>query len=171
MSNTSASAGAKTALSFSVQLAPAHGGKDVPTSELLGGKVSLLVNVASQCGLTPQYKGLEELHQKYKDRGFQVIGFPCNQFGAQEPGTDEEVNDFVCTKFKATFPLTKKVEVNGANAHPLWAFMKSQKKELMMEAVKWNFSKFLIGKNGEVIERFAPTTSPEAIASYIEKAL
>jgi glutathione peroxidase len=102
---------------------------------------------------------------------FQVIGFPSNEFGGQEPGTDAQINDFVCSRFKATFPLTTKVEVNGANAHPLWAFMKKEKKELFMEAIKWNFAKFLIGKDGAVIERFAPTTSPESIASYIEKAL
>ena len=127
----------KSALDFSVALAPAHGGKTLPTKELFAGKKAVLcVNVASACGLTPQYKGLEELHQKYKDRGLLVLGFPSNEFGGQEPGTDAEINTFVCSKFNATFPLTTKVHVNGAEAHPLWAFMKSEKKELFVEAVK-----------------------------------
>ena len=123
---------------FSVTLAPAHGGATVPLKDLAGGKVALVVNVASQCGFTPQYKGLEALHQKYKDKGLLVLGFPSNEFGGQEPGTDAEINDFVCSRFKATFPLTTKVHVNGAAAHPLWAFMKKEKKELFVEAVKWS---------------------------------
>jgi glutathione peroxidase-family protein len=106
---SSAAAAATSAFDFSVTMAPAHGGATVSTKELLGGKVALLVNVASQCGLTPQYKGLEELHQKYKDRGLLVLGFPSNEFGGQEPGSDEQINEFVCSRFKATFPLTTKV--------------------------------------------------------------
>ena len=113
----------------------------IPAKDLIGGKVALLVNVASQCGLTPQYKGLEALYQKYKDKGFVVVGFPSNEFGGQEPGTDAEISEGVCSKFKATFPLTTKIHVNGEKADPLWAYMKSQKKELFMEAIKWNFAK------------------------------
>lgn len=128
---------------FSIKMssAGASKGEEVTAKELFGGKVALIVNVASQCGLTGQYKGLESLYQKYKDKGFVVVGFPSNEFGAQEPGTDEEIAEFTCSRFKASFPLTAKVEVNGANAHPLWAYMKKEKKELFLEAIKWNFSK------------------------------
>lgn len=132
-----AATAAKSAYDFSVTLAPAHGGATVSTRDVFGGKVALIVNTASKCGLTGQYAGLEMLHKKYKDRGLVVLGMPCNQFGGQEPGTDAEINEFVCSKYEATFPLTTKVDVNGDAAHPLWAWMKSEKKELFVEAVKW----------------------------------
>jgi glutathione peroxidase len=136
------------------------------------GKVLLIVNTASQCGFTPQYKGLEAIYQKYKGRGFAVLGFPCNQFGAQEPGPESEIAEFCEMNYGVTFPLFAKVDVNGEAAHPLFKHLTSSKKGLLgSEAIKWNFTKFLIGKDGEVIERYAPTTKPEDIAQDIEKAL
>ena len=161
----SAAAGAPvTAHSFSVTLAPAHGGATVPTSELLGGKVALLVNVASACGLTPQYKGLEKLHQDFKGRGLVVLGFPSNEFGGQEPGTDAEINDFLCSRFQATFPLTTKVHVNGADAHPLWAWMKKEKKELFVEAVKWCAIASRARARGSSSLRLSPPHPPATLA-------
>lgn len=136
------------------------------------GKVLLVVNTASQCGFTPQYKGLEAIYQKYKARGFAVLGFPCNQFGAQEPGPESEIAEFCEVNYGVTFPLFAKVDVNGEAAHPLFKHLTSSKKGLLgSEAIKWNFTKFLIGKDGEVIERYAPTTKPEDISQDIEKAL
>jgi glutathione peroxidase len=136
------------------------------------GKVLLVVNTASQCGFTPQYKGLEALYEKYKDKGFAVLGFPSNQFGQQEPGADSEIAEFCEMNFGVTFPLFSKVNVNGADAHPLFKYLASSKKGLLgSEAIKWNFTKFLIGRDGEVIDRYAPTTKPEDIAKDIEKAL
>jgi glutathione peroxidase len=136
------------------------------------GKVLLVVNTASQCGFTPQYKGLEALYEKYKDKGFAVLGFPSNQFGQQEPGPDSEIAEFCEMNFGVTFPLFSKVDVNGADAHPIFKYLTSTKKGLLgSEAIKWNFTKFLIGKDGAVIDRYAPTTKPEELTRDIEKAL
>lgn len=136
------------------------------------GRVLVIVNVASQCGLTPQYAGLEQLWRTYRDRGFSVLGFPCNQFGAQEPGTEAEIAIFCETRFDVTFPLFAKVEVNGDHAHPLWRWMRAEKPGVLgSEAIKWNFTKFLIGRDGRVLERFAPTDAPDALIPAIEQAL
>ncbi|KAG0004075.1 glutathione peroxidase gpx1 [Entomortierella chlamydospora] len=135
------------------------------------GKVVLVVNVASKCGFTKQYAGLEELYKKYKDQGFVVIGFPCNQFGGQEPGSNEEIESFCSINFGVTFPMMDKVNVNGDNEDPVYAYLKSQKKSLMMSRIKWNFEKFLIAKDGTVYERYASTTTPEHIAKDVEKLL
>jgi glutathione peroxidase len=135
------------------------------------GKVLLVVNTASQCGFTPQYKGLQELYAKFKDRGLEVLGFPCDQFGHQEPGNDEEIKSFCELNYAVTFPLFAKIEVNGDNAHPVYKFLKSEKGGLLGDAIKWNFTKFLVDKQGNVVERYAPTTTPDRIAGDIEKQL
>jgi len=135
------------------------------------GKVVLVVNTASQCGFTPQYKGLQELYAKYKDRGFAVLGFPCDQFGHQEPGDDEEIKSFCEMNYGVDFPLFSKIEVNGEDAHPLYKFLKNEKGGLLGDAIKWNFTKFLIDKEGKVVERYAPMTTPDRIAGDIEKEL
>ncbi len=136
------------------------------------GTVLLVVNTASKCGFTPQYDGLEKLFQQFKDRGFEVLGFPCNQFGGQEPGNAEEIDQFCKVNFGVTFPLMAKVEVNGAGASPLYDWMKSEAKGLMgSTSVKWNFTKFLIDRQGNVVKRYAPTDKPESIARDIEKLL
>ena len=135
------------------------------------GQVLLVVNTASQCGFTPQYKGLQELYAKYKDRGFAVLGFPCDQFGHQEPGDEEEIKSFCETNYGVEFPLFSKIEVNGGNADPLYKFLKSEKGGLLGDAIKWNFTKFLIDKEGNVVERYAPMTTPDHIAGDIEKEL
>jgi glutathione peroxidase len=136
------------------------------------GKVLLVVNTASKCGFTPQYAGLEELYKKYKDEGLVVLGFPSNQFGEQEPGPDSEIAEFCEMNYGVSFPMFSKVDVNGDNAHPLYKYLTSSKKGLLgSQAIKWNFTKFLVGRNGEVIERYAPTTKPEDMAADIEKAL
>ncbi|MDZ7653057.1 MAG: glutathione peroxidase [Burkholderiaceae bacterium] len=136
------------------------------------GKALLVVNTASKCGFTPQYKGLEAVYEKFKDRGFAVLGFPCNQFGAQEPGPESEIAEFCEMNYGVTFPMFAKVDVNGDDAHPLFKHLTSAKKGLLgSEAIKWNFTKFLIGKDGAVLERYAPTTTPEAIVKDIERAL
>ena len=136
------------------------------------GQVLLLVNVASKCGFTPQYAGLEKLYRTYKDRGFAVLGFPCNQFGAQEPGNADEIANFCSLTYDVSFPLMAKIEVNGPNSDPLYAWLKKEKKGVLgTEAVKWNFTKFLIDREGRVARRFAPTDQPEALVSAIEAAL
>ncbi|KRD79480.1 glutathione peroxidase [Lysobacter sp. Root983] len=136
------------------------------------GKVLLIVNVASQCGFTPQYTGLEQLERKFKERGFEVLGFPCDQFGHQEPGNEAEIKEFCSLTYDVSFPLYAKVDVNGAQAHPLWKWLKDEKGGFLgIDAIKWNFSKFLVGRDGKVIKRYAPTDKPESIASDIEKAL
>ena len=135
------------------------------------GKVLLVVNTASQCGFTPQYKGLQELYANYKDRGFAVLAFPCDQFGHQEPGSDDDIKSFCETNYGVDFPLFSKIEVNGDNAHPLYQFLKSEKGGLLGDAIKWNFTKFLIDKQGNVVERYAPLTPPDNIARDIEKEL
>jgi glutathione peroxidase len=138
------------------------------------GKVALVVNVASQCGLTPQYAGLEELYGAYKDKGFVVLGFPCNQFGAQEPGTEAEIKTFCETSYGVSFPLFHKLEVNGDGAHPLYAWLTAQPTEPEGPGpIQWNFGKFLIGKDGRILARFKPTTAPasERVVEAIERAL
>jgi glutathione peroxidase len=136
------------------------------------GDAMLVVNVASECGFTPQYEGLEKVYQKYKDQGFVVLGFPCNQFGGQEPGSDAEIKNFCETRFRTTFPLFSKVDVNGPKASPLFEFLKSEAKGLLgSEAIKWNFTKFLVDRKGNVIKRFAPQTEPKDIEPEIEKVL
>lgn len=135
------------------------------------GQVVLVVNTASQCGFTPQYQGLQQLHDTYAEQGFAVLGFPCDQFGGQEPGEDAEINSFCERNFGVTFPLFSKIEVNGDGAHPLYQWLRSEKGGLMGSRIKWNFTKFLVGKDGRVIDRYSPTTKPEKIAADIEKAL
>ncbi len=139
--------------------------------EEYAGKVLLVVNVASQCGFTPQYEGLEKLQQKY-GKGFTVLGFPCNQFGQQEPGDENEIKNFCSLKYNVTFPLFAKINVNGANAHPLYQFLKKQKPGFLgIQAIKWNFTKFLVDKNGQVVKRYSPMAKPEDLASDIELLL
>ncbi|WP_427967434.1 glutathione peroxidase [Altererythrobacter sp.] len=136
------------------------------------GKVLLVVNTASKCGFTPQYDGLEKLFEQYQDRGFEVLGFPCNQFGAQEPGNAEEIAEFCKLNFGVTFPLMQKIDVNGPDASPLFDWMKSEAKGIMgTTAIKWNFTKFLIDREGNVVRRYAPNDKPERIAKDIEKLL
>ncbi|MCC4611331.1 glutathione peroxidase [Xanthomonas campestris pv. esculenti] len=136
------------------------------------GSVVLVVNVASKCGFTPQYAGLQALWQRYRERGLVVIGFPCDQFGHQEPGDAAQIRQFCSLDYAVDFPLSSKIEVNGNGAHPLWQWLKhEQRGVLRSEAVKWNFTKFLIGRDGQVLERYAPTTKPEALAADIERAL
>jgi glutathione peroxidase len=137
-------------------------GQDVSLS-IYKGKVILVVNVASKCGFTPQYKGLEELYKEFKGEVI-VLGFPCNQFGAQEPGNEEEIKNFCSLNYDVQFPLFQKIDVNGSNAHPLYTFLKESKPGLLgTEAIKWNFTKFLVNKNGEVVKRYAPTDAPDKI--------
>jgi len=136
------------------------------------GKTLLIVNVASQCGFTPQYAGLEELYQKYSSQGFSILGFPCNQFGHQEPGNDQEIKNFCSTRYHVSFPLFSKIEVNGENAHPLFQFLKEQAPGLLgSQGIKWNFTKFLVNKEGAVVQRFAPTTPPASLESQIRELL
>jgi len=136
------------------------------------GQVALIVNVASQCGLTPQYEGLEGLYQRFKDRGLVILGFPCNQFGAQEPGSSGEIAQFCALNFGVSFPMFERVEVNGDNAHPIFQWLTAAAPGVLgTEAIKWNFTKFLLGRDGKVVERFAPTTEPADIAPAIEKLL
>ena len=139
------------------------------------GKVLLIVNTASQCGFTPQYTGLEKLYQTYKDRGLEVLGFPCNQFGSQEPGSAADIGAFCEKNYGVSFPMFAKIEVNGENAHPLYRFLKKEKPGLLGPlgggAIKWNFTKFLINRQGEVVARYASTTKPESLAKDIERLL
>ncbi|WP_061237915.1 glutathione peroxidase [Ectopseudomonas composti] len=137
-----------------------------------GGKAVLVVNTASKCGFTPQYKGLENVWQQYKDKGLVVLGFPCNQFGKQEPGDEGAISEFCELNFGVSFPLFKKVDVNGAGAHPLFVQLKKRAPGLLgSQGIKWNFTKFLIGADGKVVKRFAPTTKPEELSSEIEALL
>lgn len=146
-------------------------GNNVPLGNYKG-KVVLVVNVASQCGLTQSnYKELNVLYGKYKDQGFEILAFPCNQFGGQEPGTNEEIQETACTRFKAEFPIFDKIEVNGENAAPLYKFLKSEQGGLLGDAIKWNFTKFLVNKEGKVVERYPPTTSPLKIEKDIQNLL
>jgi len=136
------------------------------------GKVLLIVNTASECGFTPQYKGLETLYEKLHDKGLEILGFPCNQFGAQEPGSEAAIAQFCEVNYGVTFPLFAKVDVNGANAAPLYRYLKAEKPGLLSsEAIKWNFTKFLVNREGEVVARYAPNDTPESIAGDIQKKL
>ena len=136
------------------------------------GKVLLVVNTASKCGFTPQYKGLEALYRKWHDKGFEILGFPCNQFGAQEPGSADEIASFCEVNYGVTFPLFAKIEVNGDGAAPLYKFLKKEMPGLLgSEAIKWNFTKFLVDRGGGIVERYAPNTEPASIAADIEKLL
>ena len=146
-------------------------GKDTPL-KAYKGKVVLIVNVASKCGLTPQYKALEAVHQKYQDKGFTVLGFPCNQFGGQEPGSNEQIKEFCSSKYSVTFPLFDKIEVNGANRAPLYVALAGSESPFPGD-IKWNVGKFLIGRDGKIIKRFEPATVPDApvVRAAIEAAL
>ena len=135
------------------------------------GKVVLVVNTASQCGFTPQYKGLEAIYEKYADQGLVILGFPCDQFGHQEPGDSDEIGAFCERNYGVTFPMFEKIDVNGDDAHPLYQWLRSEKGGVLGSRIKWNFTKFLIGRDGQVIKRYGSTTTPEKIAPDIEKAL
>ena len=138
------------------------------TLQEFAGKSLLIINTASQCGYTPQYKGLEALYQKYKDKGFVILGFPCNQFGGQEPGTDEEIAEFCTINYKVSFPIFSKVDVNGTQAHPLFVYLTNEAPGLLgTKKIKWNFTKFFVSKDGGVIRRFAPQDTPEKIEKEI----
>jgi glutathione peroxidase len=146
------------------------GGDDVPLKQF-EGKVLLIVNTASACGFTPQYKGLEALHQALAPRGFSVLGFPCNQFGGQEPGDARQIEQFCSSNYAVTFPMFAKVDVNGGNAHPLYQYLKNAKSGLLGSSIKWNFTKFLVDRAGQVVARHAPTTRPEGLTKEIEALL
>jgi glutathione peroxidase len=135
------------------------------------GKALLIVNVASKCGFTPQYTGLQALYEQFAPRGLEILAFPCDQFGHQEPGTDAEIATFCDSKFGVTFPVFSKIEVNGKNAHPLYVWLKKEKGGLLGDAIKWNFTKFLVNRSGEVHARYAPTTSPESLKGDVEAVL
>ncbi len=152
---------------FSAKL---NSGEEKPLADYRG-KVLLIVNTASKCGFTPQYKGLEELYKKYAAQGVEVLGFPCDQFGHQEPGSDDEIRGFCELNYGVTFPLFAKIEVNGEGAHPLYKYLKSEAGGLLGSAIKWNFTKFLVGRDGRVVGRYSPTTAPEKIAGDIAKTL
>ena len=136
------------------------------------GKVLLIVNVASECGFTPQYRGLEALYRRHKDEGFAILGFPCNQFGRQEPGTEADILKFCGSTYEVTFPLFQKIDVNGAHAHPLYRFLKSEQKGMFgTEAIKWNFTKFLVDRDGNVIRRYGSRDTPEEIETEVIRRL
>ena len=135
------------------------------------GQVVLVVNTASECGFTPQLTGLEELWQEFRDRGLVVLGFPCNQFGGQEPGDAEQIGAVCQRNYGVTFPMFDKVDVNGDDAHPLFDWLRSEKGGMLGSKIKWNFTKFLVGRDGKVVDRYAPTTTPDALRDDIEKAL
>ena len=157
-----------TAFDFTAQ---ALDGQPKPLADFRG-EVLLIVNLASKCGFTPQYTGLEALQRKYAGRGFEVLGFPCNQFGAQEPGDAEEIKSFCSLTYDVSFPLFAKIDVNGPKADPLYSFLKAEKPGLLgTEGIKWNFTKFLIGKDGLVAGRYPPTAKPESLEADIEKLL
>lgn len=168
-------------LMLACAVAVAGGLRDIPLKDINGketslkayeGKVLLVVNVASKCGLTPQYKSLEAVHRKYKDQGFSVLGFPCNDFGAQEPGTNEEIKEFCSTKYDVTFPMFDKLHVKGPERHPLYEAL-SGKDSPYPGDVKWNFGKFLIGRDGKILKRFEPKAAPDSaeVTQAIEAAL
>ena len=157
----------KTVYDFSVKDAA---GNDVPLTNYKG-KVILIVNVASKCGFTPQYEGLEKLYEKYKEQGFIILAFPCNQFAGQEPGENEAIQQFCKLNYGVTFPVFAKIEVNGKNADPLYKFLKSELPGFITNSIKWNFTKFLINKEGIPVVRYAPSTKPAKIAKAIEKLL
>jgi glutathione peroxidase len=136
------------------------------------GKALLVVNVASKCGFTPQYEGLEALYRTFEDKGFAVLGFPCDQFGHQEPGNEDEIRNFCSLNYDVTFPMFAKIDVNGTDAHPIYRYLKSEAKGLLgSEAIKWNFTKFLVGRDGAVLKRYAPTDTPKSIEGDVAAAL
>lgn len=142
------------------------------TLDQFKGKALLIVNTASKCGFTPQYQALEAVYRKFKDRGFQILGFPCNQFGKQEPGDAQEIASFCSSRYEVSFPMFEKIEVNGDGTHPLYRLLKSSAPGVLgSEAIKWNFTKFLVDRDGKVIKRYAPATKPEKIEQDIEAAL
>ena len=145
-------------------------GEDVSMSDYKG-KVVLIVNTASKCGFTKQYEGLEELYEKYKDQGFVILGFPCNQCGAQEPGGNAEIKNFCTSTFSVTFPMMSKIDVNGDDADPLYKFLKKEKGGILGDDIKWNFTKFLIDREGNVVDRFASQKTPKALEKEVEKLL
>jgi glutathione peroxidase len=145
-------------------------GEDIPLKRF-EGQVLLIVNTASACGFTPQYKGLQELHQELNPRGFSVLGFPCNQFGAQEPGDATQIEQFCTTNYAITFPMFSKIDVNGSNAHPLFDYLKREKSGLLGPSIKWNFTKFLVDRAGKAVARYAPTARPEGLTREIEALL
>ena len=145
-------------------------GEDVPLKRF-EGQVLLIVNTASACGFTPQYRGLEALQQQFSPRGFAVLGFPCNQFGAQEPGDNRQIAEFCETNYAITFPMFAKIDVNGGNEHPLYKYLKHEKSGLLGPSIKWNFTKFLVDRMGKVVGRYAPTDRPEALKKQIEALL
>jgi glutathione peroxidase len=150
--------------------AAAIDGEEQPLSQYLG-KVVLIVNTASKCGFTPQYAGLESVYKAYEDRGLVVLGFPCDQFGHQEPGGEAQIEEFCKVRFGVTFPLFAKVDVNGAHAHPLYRWLRTQQAGLLGDSIKWNFTKFLLNREGKVVKRYASTTTPERITKDIEALL
>jgi glutathione peroxidase len=159
---------AETVYEFS---APLLDGRTVRLSEFKG-RVLLIVNTASKCGYTPQYAGLETLYETYKDRGLEILGFPCNQFGAQEPGSAADIGSFCERNYGVSFHLFDKIDVNGPSAHPLYNFLKGEKTGIFgTEKIKWNFTKFLVDRDGKVVERYGPATEPKALAADIEKLL
>jgi glutathione peroxidase len=139
--------------------------------EAFAGKTILVVNTASKCGLTPQYAGLENLYQKYKDKGLVILGFPCNQFGKQEPGDEASIANTCLRNYGVSFPMFAKVDVNGSGTHPIFSHLKSKKGGFLGSSIKWNFTKFMINKEGKVVERFSPTTKPEEIEKYLIRIL
>jgi glutathione peroxidase len=145
-------------------------GEDVPLKQF-EGTVLLIVNTASQCGFTPQYQGLEALHRELSPRGFAVLGFPCNQFGGQEPGDARQIEQFCSSNYAVTFPMFAKIDVNGSGAHPLYQYLKNTKSGLLGASIKWNFTKFLVDRAGQVVARHAPTAKPEGLAKEIEALL
>lgn len=148
----------------------AQDGSDVPLSDYKG-KVLLIVNTATGCGFTPQYDGLQDLYEKYGERGLEILDFPCNQFGNQAPGSDEEITDFCQSRYGVTFRQFKKIEVNGKNEDPLYTYLKSREKGIMGSNIKWNFTKFLVDREGNIIGRFAPTVTPEKLEEHIKPLL
>jgi glutathione peroxidase len=154
---------------------------DIPVKTIAGeettlapyrGQVMLIVNVASKCGFTPQYEGLEKLYEKHRAEGLVILGFPCNQFGGQEPGNEQEIQSFCSLTYGVSFPMFAKVNVNGSDEHPLYKFLKSQKGGILgFDAIKWNFTKFLVARNGDVIGRYSPATTPASLEADVEKAL
>jgi len=145
-------------------------GKEI-SMETYKGKVVLVVNTASKCGLTPQYEGLENLYEKYKNQGLVILGFPCNQFGNQEPGTEKEISEGCLINYGVSFPMFSKIEVNGENTHPIYKYLKNRLPGIFGKNLKWNFAKFLIDRNGKPVKRFSPTTIPEKLVKDIEKYL
>ena len=156
-----------TLYDFSVK---SRDGKEISLKDY-EGKVLLIVNTATGCGFTPQYAGLQQLYTKYKDKGFEILDFPCNQFANQAPGSDEEIHTFCTGRFGITFPQFSKIDVNGKNEAPLYTFLKSKKRGFCSSKIKWNFTKFLIGRDGSVLSRFAPVTTPEKLEKALLKAL